>query len=94
MNKVPGTSLKKSYIEVAKISADVTEALNVDLDNAPVIFGSGFYPESQKTAPSTTKDDDDGCAIAGTEHTHQNTLANMLLMVSVLLSIVFLRRRA
>ncbi len=91
---VPGNSTKKGYIEVAWISkAFEDEYDNVELQNAPVIFGSGYYL-SDPPATGMTKDDDDGCALAGTEHTSHSVLVNLLLISSVLLSVVFLRRRA
>ncbi len=44
--------------------------------------------------PEMMEDDDDGCAIAGAGHTSQGTLLNLFLVASVLISVVFLRRRA
>ena len=79
--KVPGTSPKRSYIEVANLNEKLPPGTPEDL----YIFGSGTYPE---------EDDDSGaCAIAGTEHTSQSTLLNLFLVASILLSVVFLRKR-
>ena len=97
---VPGTSDKTGYIEVANLFED--------LPGSPArlyIFGSGIYPSGGNPddipdthyvcAEAETKtDDDDGCAIAGTGHTPQGALLNLLLTASVLFSVVFLRRRA
>ncbi len=82
--KVPGTSPKRSYIEVANLNEKLPPGTPEDL----YIFGSGTYPEPKKT------DDDGACAIAGTEHTSQSTLLNLFLVASVLFSVVFLRKRA
>jgi hypothetical protein len=84
---VPGTSCKKSYIEVADLNALLPDT-PVETPEWLFIFGSGTYPEPEE-------DDGDGaCAIAGTGHTSQNTLLNLFLIASVLLSVVFLRKRA
>ncbi len=95
---VPGTTPKKSYIQVTDITSGIDEkirkipGLDQLLDDVTLkIVGSGIYPTP--TTPAT-KDDDDGCAIAGTDHSSQNALVNLLLITSVLFSIVFLRRRA
>ena len=97
-NSVPGTTPKKSYIQVTDITSGIDEkirkipGLGQLLDGITLkIVGSGIYPTP--TTPAT-KDDDDGCAIAGTDHSSQNALVNLLLITSVLFSIVFLRRRA
>ena len=94
---IPGTSDKTGYIEVA----DLFESVG---GGQLYIFGSGIYPsggnpdtpeERYICAEAETKtDDDDGCAIAGTGHTPQGALLNLLLTASVLFSVVFLRRRA
>ena len=112
--KVPGTSCKTSYIEVADLNAKTVQAI-ADLtgfpatliqsffEPTPYIFGSGTYPgeglcgelpeEMMPEEMMPESDDDDGCAIAGTGHTSQSTLLNLFLIVSVLFSVVFLRRR-
>ena len=79
--KVPGTSLKRSYIEVANIN----ELLPLPAGTPPVlyIFGSGIYP----------KDDGGAYAIAGAGHMSRSALLNLFLIASVLFSVVFLRRR-
>ena len=83
MGSVPGTSPKRSYIEVANLYKNVTSA-----PAQLYIFGSGTYPEPEE-------DDGGGaCAIAGTGHMSQNTLLNLFLVASVLLPVVFLRKRA
>ena len=75
----PGTSLKRSYVEVTELPAKFPQFILF-------IVGSGIYP---------TEDNDDGaCAIAGTRNTFQSALLNLLLIASVLFSVVFLRRRA
>ena len=80
---VPGMSPKTSYIEVADLNALLPDT-PVETPELLYIFGSGVYPE----------DDDDGaCAIAGASNTSQNALLNLFLIVSVLFSVVFLRRR-
>ncbi len=78
--KVPGTSPKRSYIEVANLNEKLPQGTPEDL----YIFGSGTYPE----------DDDGACAIAGASNTSQGALLNLFLIASILFSIVFLRRRA
>ena len=92
---VPGTSIKTSYIEVGDILEEARKT-NQSLIRISYIFGSGIHPTAAPATPATTtNDDDDGCAIAGTEnHLSQSALVNLLLMASVLLSVVFLRRRA
>ena len=88
-NLVPGTSLKKSYIEVANINERISTA-----PAALAIFGSGIYGEGEMMPPTDMMDDDDdGCAIAGAGHTPQSALLNLFLMASVLLSAVFLIRK-
>ncbi len=98
-NKVPGTSLKTSYIEVMNI---VSEAIEENEENAELvtllkraslnIFGSGIYPKTPDNMPKD-KDDDNGCAIAGEDYLSQSALINLLLTASVLFSVVLLRRR-
>jgi len=104
--KVPGTSCKTSYIEVADLNAltpDVlAELLNVPasliasfFEPTPYIFGSGTYPGDEVCASGGDGDSgDDGCAIAGAGNSSQSTLLNLFLVASVLFSVVFLRRRA
>ena len=94
-NSVPGTSCKRSYIEVADINANLSQSPGEDL----YIFGSGTYPADDVCASGdgempTEDDGDDGCAIAGAGHTPQSTLLNLFLIASVLFSVAFLRRRA
>ncbi|MCY3986277.1 MAG: hypothetical protein OXF23_04450 [Candidatus Dadabacteria bacterium] len=79
---VPGTSCKRSYIEVANLNELVQGA-----PESLYIFGSGTYPGDDAC------DEDGGCAIAGTGHTSQDALLNLFLMASLLFSVVFLRRR-
>ena len=94
--KVPGTSCKRSYIEVANIN----ELLPPPTPEIFYIFGSGTYPGDEVCASDNGGDggdggdDDDGCAIAGAGHTSQSTLLNLFLIASVLFSTVFLRKRA
>lgn len=98
--KVPGTSCKRSYIEVADINALLPDT-PVETPEALYIFGSGTYPGDEVCASGEgddmpempESDDDDGCAIAGTGHTSQSALLNLFLIASVLFSVVFLRRR-
>ncbi len=85
--KVPGTSCKRSYIEVASITAMVT-----NLPPQLYIFGSGTYPGDD--ACEVEEDDDGGCAIAGAANTYKGALLNLFVMASVLFPVVFLRRRA
>ncbi len=99
-NKVPGTSPKTSYIEVMNPMSEAVKenpafgrSLNAVVNNIDNIFGSGIYPKASAGMPAA-EDDDDGCAIAGTDYSSsQSTPANLLLTASVLLSVVFLRRR-
>ena len=91
--KVPGTSCKRSYIEVADIDALLPDT-PVEVPEALYIFGSGTYPGDDVCASGDGGDDgDDGCAIAGAEHTHESALLNLFLIASVLFPVVFLRRR-
>ena len=100
---VPGTSCKRSYIEVADLNgqaaAAVAKVIGLPADaiasSFPAflyIFGSGTYPGDDACAFSS--DDDGGCAIAGAGHTVRSTALNLLLAASVLFSVVFLRKRA
>ena len=103
--KVPGTSCKRSYIEVADLNALTPDALAGPtgfpasliasfFEPTPYIFGSGTYPGDEVCASGGDGDSgDDGCAIAGAGHTSQSTLLNLFLIASVLFSVVFLRRR-
>ena len=84
--KVPGTSCKRSYIEVADINAASPG------DEFLYIFGSGTYPGDEVCASGDGGDG--GCAIAGTGNTSQSALLNLFLIASVLFPVVFLRRRA
>ncbi len=96
-NKVPGTSPKTSYIEVMNPMSEAVKenpaferSFSAVVDN---VFGSGIYPKASAGMPAA-EDDDDGCAIAGTDYSSsQSTPVNLLLTASVLLSVVFLRRR-
>ena len=105
--KVPGTSLKRSYIEVADIN-DVLQQdplLGSSVPEILYIYGSGIYPGPEEMMPEEMmpeemmpeemmpEDGDDGCAIAGAGHTSQSALLNLFLIASVLFSVVFLRRR-
>ena len=107
--KVPGTSPKRSYIEVADLNGGIPNAV-AEATSLPVsvietnlsavlggpqlfIFGSGTYPE-EEMMPEMMDEDNGACAIAGAGHTSQSTLLNLFLIVSVLFSVVFLRRRA
>ena len=105
---VPGTSCKRSYIEVADINTELRAALQQLSPNSIIseelyIFGSGTYPGDAVCASGdggdggemmpASDDDDDGCAIAGAGHTSQSALLNLFLIASVLFSVGFLRRR-
>ncbi len=85
INSVPGTSHKRSYIEVADLYAETQEA-----PAQHYIFGSGIYLKEDSGGDN---DDDGGCAIAGAGSTSQGALLNLLLTASVLFSVVFMRRR-
>ncbi|MXW44078.1 MAG: hypothetical protein F4Z56_05135 [Candidatus Dadabacteria bacterium] len=90
--KVPGTSCKRSYIEVADINAAITPNPGIEI---LYIVGSGTYPGDDVCASGGDGDGgDDGCAIAGAGHTSQSTLLNLFLTAFVLFSVVFLRKRA
>ena len=104
MNSVPGTSPKRSYIKVADLYEMVGEVVSrltgggvspsVVADNFPeqplYIFGSGTYPEEEMTADSGGG----GCTVAKAGNASQSRLLNLFLVVSVLFSVVFLKRRA
>ena len=103
--KVPGTSCKRSYIEVANLNALTADAvaeatgfpaaaLAPSFPELPYIIGSGTYPGDDVCASGDDGDDDDGCAIAGAGHTSQSALLNLFLVASILFPVVFLRRRA
>lgn len=95
-NVVPEDSCKRSYIEVANLNAK-TEAVVLDRTGVPFfslpvlnIFGSGTY-----LGDEVCDSGDGGCAIAGAMgHASQSTLLNLFLIASLLLSVVFLRKRA
>ena len=92
---VPGTSCKRSYIEVANMTALLSELpeFRGGSDSEWLwIFGSGTYPGDDVCEGEG--DDDGGCAIMGAGHTYKGALFNLLLTVSVLFSVVFLKRRA
>ena len=84
---VPGTSCKRSYVEVVNLYSLVSDIIPFEY---LMIFGSGTYPEDDVCEV----DDDGGCAITGTGHTYKAALFNLFLTVSVLLSVIFLRKRA
>ena len=70
----PGNVPKISYVEGKKFSHFTGQ------ENTVFIFGSGIYPEPEMEEQSS--DSDDGCAIAGSQNTAENTLFNLLLIVS------------
>ena len=70
----PGNSPKISYVEGKTFSNFTGQQDTV------FIFGSGIYPEPEMEEQSS--DSDDGCAIAGSQDTAENTLFNLLLIVS------------
>lgn len=86
INSVPGSSPKRSYIEVADLYAKTPGA-----PEQHYIFGSGIYLKEDSGGDN---DDDGGCAVAGAGSTSQGTLLNLLLTASVLFSVAFLRKRA
>ena len=105
-NSVPGTSPKRSYIEVADLNAKTAQAISdltgfpvaaisASFEPTPYIFGSGTYPEEgmMPEMPEMPGEGDGACAISGAGHTSQSTLLNLFLIASVLFSVVFLRRR-
>lgn len=79
--KVPGTSCKRSYIEVMDLNKHIPGSLYL-------IFGSGTY------GACGGEEDDNGCSIAGVGNTPQSILLNLLLAATVLFSAVFLKKRA
>ena len=85
-NSVPGTSSKTSYIEVADLNAKIPQATE-----RLYIFGSGFYPKDDAGDGSGS---DGGCAVAGAGYTSKSALLSLLLTASVLVSAIFLRKRA
>ena len=96
---VPGRALKQSYIEAVDVSGT----------GFIFVFGSGIYLEEDMIPDESTEnfclatdggddgDDgdggDDGCAVAAADNTPQSALFNLFLVVSVLFSAVFLRKR-
>lgn len=86
---VPGTSCKRSYIEVADMNSLVRDVVPFEY---PLIFGSGTYPGEDVCEGDD--DRDGGCSIAGAGYTHKSALLNLFLVTSVLLSVIFLRKRA
>ena len=68
----PGNSPKISYVEGTKFPNFTGQQDTV------FIFGSGIYPKMEEQS----SDSDDGCAIAGSQNTAENTLFNLLLIVS------------
>ena len=105
--KVPGTSCKRSYIELADINARAADAVALVLKvpattlapffpEQPYIFGSGTYPGDDVCASSDGGDsgDSDGCAIAGAGHASQGALLGLFLTAALVFSVAFLRKRA
>ena len=70
----PGNSPKISYVEGTTFPNFTRQ------EDTVFIFGSGIYPEPEMEEQSS--DSDDGCAIAGSQNTAENTLFNLLLIVS------------
>ncbi len=97
---VPGSSPKKSYIEVADQYEGYTiPGTDQSITPQLLIFGSGIYPDVANV-PDMIDDtmeedggDGGGCAVAGTSNAFQGALLNLFLIASVLFSVVFLRRR-
>ena len=85
-NEVPGSSIKKSYIEVI----DATPPQFAALGAPPSwrIVGSGIYLDDAEYC----KEGNEGCTISATANTPQSTLLNLFLIASVLFSAVFLRK--
>ena len=86
-DEVPGSSIKKSYIEVIDTTPPELAA-----SGAPPtwrIVGSGIYLDDAEYC----KEDDEGCAISATANTPQSAVLNLFLVASVLFSAVFLRTR-
>ena len=77
----PGNVPKISYVEGKKFSHFTGQQDTV------FIFGSGIYPKMEQSS-----DSDDGCAIAGSKNTAENTLFNLLLIVSGLFLAMSWRR--
>ena len=101
--KVPGTTLKGSYIEVADINGGAPKAIAAatPLTESQVppsvelfIFGSGIYNPPEMTPEETTSGGGGGCAIAGAGNRSQAALLSLLLTASAFFSVVFLRRHA
>ncbi|MDE0159311.1 MAG: cache domain-containing protein [Candidatus Dadabacteria bacterium] len=74
----PGTSPKITYVRGKNFPRGLQQRPEV------YIFGSGIYP----------KDDDDGCAIAGTDSKPASTAFNLFLVVLSMFFAIFLRKRA
>ena len=90
---VPGSSPKRSYIEVANLYKDVP--------NSPAllyIFGSGVYNPAGSGSGggggTSGGSDDGGCAIAGAGHASQGALLGLFLTAALVFSAAFLRKRA
>ena len=67
-----------------------TKAHSSDKDNPDAsvyIFGSGLYLEPSE------EEDDGGCSLSGTANSAEGSLLSMLLAVSAMLSVVFVRQR-
>ncbi len=79
--KVPGTSCKRSYIEVANIME-----FSGDDAAVPYIFGSGTYQEDEVCQPES---DDGGCALASAD---QDNLKLAGLNIFLLVAVLFLAR--
>ena len=76
----PGTTPKRTYVE--KVSFQITATSTTDF-----IFGSGIYLEE--------KEDDGGCAIAGSANTTpKRTIFNLFLIVSILFSAALWKKRS
>ena len=75
----PGTTPKRTYVE--KVTFQITETTTTDF-----IFGSGIYLEE--------KEDDGGCAIAGSANTPKRTIFNLFLVVSLLFSAALWKKRS
>ena len=86
-DEVPGFSIKKGYIEVIDVTPPEFAASGAPPDWS--IVGSGIYLDDAEYC----KKDDEGCAIAANTNTPQSALLNLFLIVSVLFSAVFLRKR-
>ena len=103
--KVPGTTPKRSYIEVADLNGGVPKAVaaatggllqesQVPSSVGLFIFGSGIYNPPEMTPEETTSGGGGGCAIAGASNRSQAALLSLLLTASAFFSVVFLRRHA